>query len=138
MNETATPVNTSSLGFGEPSTVAKVTRPRPNPRKPVKVAAKADPDKKPAKPAPGKDELAAREKEIRKTYKAVISGSIRRETNGHHVNKLTVNIECCERGCKNVRRVATSDLFQVSRCEGCAEEHRKALRRKTPSKNGKK
>lgn len=73
--------------------------------------------------------LVTREKEIRKAYKNVIAGSIRKEVDGLHANKLTVEIECSKRGCKNTRRVATSDLHQVHLCDDCTKEAR-AKRRK--------
>lgn len=80
--------------------------------------------------------LVAKEKEIRKTYRRVIPGSIQRETEGAHAGKLTVEIRCATRGCKNTRRIATSDLFQVKYCVECTREMRNAKRRK-PAKPAK-
>ncbi len=63
--------------------------------------------------------LAEREKNLRKKYHRINPGTLRYETDGHHKGKYTVEIRCATRGCPNVRRVATSDLFQVSLCEEC-------------------
>lgn len=83
--------------------------------------------------------LEQREAEILKKYKNVTPGSLRRETDGHHAGKLTVEITCgrkrrkddgTEYVCGNKRRVATSDLFQVKYCEECIAEMRLAKRRR--------
>lgn len=84
--------------------------------------------------------LAQRDLEITKRYSRVTPGSIRRETDGHHKGKLTVEITCKNKKrnpetgevteCGNKRRVATSDLFQVKFCEDCIAEMRLAKRRR--------
>jgi hypothetical protein len=79
--------------------------------------------------APTEDaRLKAKERETRKKYRHVVPGTIRAETEGAHAGKITVEIKCGSRGCKNVRRVATSDLFQVKRCAECAALAKKAAR----------
>jgi hypothetical protein len=63
---------------------------------------------------------------------AIVGGSLRFEAEGTHANKQTVEIVCGSPGCKATRRVATSDLFQVSTCSPCVAvaraERRKARR----------
>ncbi len=88
--------------------------------------------------------LAERMVEIMKKYKNVTPDSIRREVDGHHAGKLTVEIVCKrkrkdengkEYECGNTRRVATSDLFQVKYCEECIAELRLAKRRRKAKVN---
>lgn len=88
--------------------------------------------------------LAERMVEIMKKYKNVTPDSIRREVDGHHAGKLTVEITCKrkrkdengkEYECGNKRRVATSDLFQVKYCEECIAELRLAKRRRKAKVN---
>ena len=40
--------------------------------------------------------------------------------------KQTLEITCCEPGCGETRRIATQDLFQVSRCEACTKAAKRA------------
>ena len=75
------------------------------------------------------DHLAAKEREIRRTYPRVLKGTIRKETHGAHAGKITVVIKCATKGCGNTRRVATSDLFQVRYCPDCTRNLRNAKRR---------
>jgi hypothetical protein len=75
------------------------------------------------------DQLVARERALRQIYRHVLPGTIHAETEGTHTGKITVEIRCQTRGCKNVRRVATSDLFQVKRCAECAALAKKAARK---------
>jgi hypothetical protein len=77
-----------------------------------------------------KEILAEKEATLRKKYKSIVEGSIRRHTNGQYAGKITVSIQCATKGCGNTRTVATSDLFQVRYCEKCTEERRQARRRK--------
>jgi len=67
-----------------------------------------------AKTALETDELA-----LSKKYPHIIKGTIRDVSNGkgkfHH--KRSVEIKCTFKGCKETRRVATSDLAQVKFCE---------------------
>ncbi len=105
--------------------------------KPVNKKAKlgTEGSDKPAKPKPVKvvqtpeEVLAAREKELRKKYKRIVEGSIRKETDGLHAGKITVVIACATKNCLNTRRVATSDLFQVKFCEECIDAIRKNRRK---------
>ncbi|HKA53866.1 MAG TPA: hypothetical protein VKJ47_09425 [Candidatus Binatia bacterium] len=75
--------------------------------------------------------LVAKERDTHKKYRHVLPGTIRAETEGTHAGKITVEIRCQTRGCKAVRRVATSDLFQVKRCAECAVLAKKAARKAT-------
>jgi hypothetical protein len=40
-------------------------------------------------------------------------------------NKQIVKIRCSEEGCERERDVRTSDLWQVSKCEGCTRRARR-------------
>lgn len=71
-----------------------------------------------------KEFLSRREREIRKDYKRVVPNTMRRDA---ATNKLTVEIQC---KCGNKRRVATSDLFQVSKCHDCTKASRAKMRTK--------
>lgn len=73
--------------------------------------------------------LAERERDIRKKHRRVLPGTIRREVEGVHAGKLTVEMKCQTDGCKNTRRVATSDLHQVRFCTLCTVEIRNRRRR---------
>lgn len=75
--------------------------------------------------------VARRDKELCKKYKHAVAGTLQRETSGHHANRMTMEIKCCEKGCDKKRRVATSDLFQVKLCE----EHSKSKRNKKARAN---
>lgn len=110
-----------------------LTAPAPSKPESTKRRKRAVPAKGNGKPKAKKtlseaDQLKARERELRKKYKRIVVGSIRRETKGTHKNKLTVEITCAVRGCNETRRVATSDLFQVKYCEAHTEEFRKKRR----------
>lgn len=63
--------------------------------------------------------LAEREKDIRKKHRRVLPGTIRRESEGSHAGKISVEMKCQNNGCEATRRVATSDLFQVRFCADC-------------------
>jgi len=66
--------------------------------------------------------------EIEAKYKHVNKGSVRFDT---IKNKQVSTITCTDpsnKGCKEQRDVFTSDLFQVSTCEGCKSAARKATR----------
>lgn len=69
--------------------------------------------------------LAAKEKVLRRTYGRITPESIRRETDGLHAGKISVEIKCAARACGTMRRVATSDLHQVTLCIECTKEARK-------------
>lgn len=73
--------------------------------------------------------LKKAERELRDKYKRVVPGTLcnRGEDPEHepaYKNKRTVIITCSKRGCKNTRRVATSDLHQVTMCEECTKRAR--------------
>jgi hypothetical protein len=74
------------------------------------------------------DQLVARERALRQIYRHVLPGTLRFETEGSHAGKLTVEIKCASRGCRETRRCATSDLFQVKRCRACTAVAKKAKR----------
>ena len=74
--------------------------------------------------------LAQRENDVRKKYKRVLEGTIQRDTEGSHAGKITVELSCAAKDCVNVRRVATSDLFQVKFCQDCTTAIRNKNRRK--------
>jgi hypothetical protein len=82
-----------------------------------------------------KETLTEREKELRREYKRVLPGTIKKESGGVHAGKFSVEISCRQRGCANTRRVATSDLFQIDSCETCTKRLR-AQRRRDRRKNG--
>lgn len=88
--------------------------------KPVKVETKS--------PA---ELLAEREVQLRKKYKHIVEGSIKRHTTGTYAGKITVMIGCTASGCKETRQVATSDLFQVKFCRECTDAERQKRRSKT-------
>ena len=63
--------------------------------------------------------LAQREHQLCRQYRHAIRGTIRKEVEGVYKDKLTIEIQC---RCGARRRVATSDLFQVHRCEDCSRK----------------
>jgi hypothetical protein len=66
--------------------------------------------------------------EIEAKYPHVIKGSVRFDA---IKNKQVATITCTDpedKGCEATREVFTSDLFQVSTCEGCKSAARKATR----------
>lgn len=72
------------------------------------------------------------ELELRKTYKNIVPGSfkdIELTPGSPHYMKRTVEITCAKRGCKATRRVATSDLAQVTMCPEHTRDARLARRR---------
>jgi len=64
------------------------------------------------------------EAQVLERYPQAVRGTFRLETAGRLATKHSVEIRCAESGCTTRRRVATSDLFQVERCE----PHTKAAR----------
>lgn len=78
-----------------------------------------------AKPKAKKSKRAD-EATILARYPQALPGTLRFEDEGKHAGKQTVLIACSEAGCKQQRRVATSDLFQINRCEEHAKASRKA------------
>jgi len=76
----------------------------------------------------GKLDLAAEEKLLIDKYKDrcdIVKGSIKDAgTSKQFGNKRSVDIRCMGEGCKTVRRVATSDLHQVSMCPDCIRQVR--------------
>lgn len=80
-------------------------------------------------------DLKAAEADLRKKYPRVIKGTLRdvgqdpnKDPRWKH--KRTVEIRCAKRGCQETRRVATSDLHQVTLCEEHTAEARKERRKK--------
>lgn len=120
-------------------TTATATKPRKRATK--KANTKAKPAKKTtakkkatsdANVRPTAAELKAKETELRKKYPRIVVGSIRdieTKKGAPHYNKMTVEITCAKRGCNEVRRIATSDLHQVTMCEEHTLEQRRANRR---------
>jgi hypothetical protein len=84
------------------------------------------------------DRLLQKERDVRRKYPRAIKGTLRKETKGSHAGKFTVEIKCAQRNCSTIRRVATSDLFQVSCCLDCTRQLRNAARRaaRKVSENG--
>ncbi len=73
------------------------------------------------------EELIDEERKLRKQYPKIVKGSLRNastDENDEFHNKRTVEIECATRGCKAVRRIATSDLHQVKHCVECTQKNR--------------
>jgi hypothetical protein len=108
------------------------------------VAKKNDKAKAPAKKPkaePKPVNLADEEKKLQDNYpeRKIVKGSIKDAgTYKEFGNKRTVEIKCGTEGCKNVRRVATSDLHQVGHCEDCIKEIRLSRRKTTRPKSEKK
>jgi hypothetical protein len=75
-------------------------------------------------------DLSAAEKQLKIKYPHVILGSIQTHTEGIHKNRRTVESACQNKGCKNKRRVATSDLWQVKFCQACTEIRQRERRKK--------
>lgn len=63
--------------------------------------------------------------ELQNKYPRVQSGSLEFD---EAAGKQTVLIKCAVRGCKNERRVFTSDLFQVDKCEEHTAQQRRERR----------
>jgi len=85
------------------------------------MAKAAEKKAKVSRPRPKLDEkeLKAACAELRKKYPHVIPNTLQNAEAGEgpHSNKRTVEIKCQHPGCKEKRRVATSDLAQVKFCE---------------------
>jgi hypothetical protein len=71
-------------------------------------------------------EMAAAEAALRHKYPQVVAGSIKdvSSKDGKFHMKRSVQIKCAFPGCETLRRVATSDLAQVTLCE----EHTRVAR----------
>jgi hypothetical protein len=65
------------------------------------------------------------EKDIIAKYPHVIEGTLQYDPT---TNKQSVEIRCQHPGCKETRRVFTSDLFQVRLCDTHKKEAKKAQR----------
>jgi len=61
-------------------------------------------------------------------YPQVVKGTLAFQTSGRYKGKQTVKIDCSYPGCRTRREVATSDLFQIDKCEPHVAEARKARR----------
>ena len=106
--------------------------------KPAKTAPKAK-----AKPTAAKPtlDLAVAEKQLMARYKnrKIVKDSLRDSGDPKTINsfghKRTIEIHCEVKGCKNIRRIATSDLHQVNKCLDCAKTRNKPSTTKaTPKK----
>lgn len=76
------------------------------------------------------DAMSAMEASLREQYptRGIVTESILAPDceDNPFPGKYTVEITCCD--CGATRRIATQDLFQVSRCVACTEKNRKANR----------
>lgn len=91
---------------------------------------------KKARPRPLLDakQLVQVEQDLRKQYPNVIKGSLRNvgddpDKNPEWASKRTVEIKCAHPGCTATRRIATSDLHQVTMCVEHTMAHRLERRR---------
>jgi len=86
-----------------------------------------------SRPRPKLDEkeLKAAEKDLKAKYPQIIVGTLKNAeaVEGPHANKRTVEIKCAHKGCDATRRVATSDLKQVTMCEEHTRQARLERRR---------
>jgi hypothetical protein len=107
--------------------MTQATLDKPKKRTPT-AAAKRAPVSRPRKRL-DEDGLKGQEGVLRKKYRHIVKGTLRNASKNkedRHYNKRTVEITCTKRGCKATRRIATSDLAQVSMCE----EHTRLARLK--------
>lgn len=118
---------------------AKKTAPR------VSSKAKKEASKGRSRPRLDDAGVKAEEKKYREKYPRVVRGSfqdITQKKGDKFEQKRSVEVRCVTRGCGNVRRIATSDLAQVDRCEECTYQdrlkRRQDLRREVAEANGKK
>ena len=90
-----------------------------------KTAAKSKTSKTSTKKAPRKrlDEATLMDR-----YPQVVKGTLAFQTSGRYKGKQTVSIACQFVGCRTRREVATSDLFQIDKCEPHVAEARKVRR----------
>ena len=107
------------------ATTKKVTR--KSTRK-AAVPKKAAPAKAPLRGERAATPRRLEESALRKKYPRVIAGSLEFNETGQYAGKQIVQIKCEQRGCKVLRIVATSDLFQVTRCVEHTLENRRANR----------
>jgi len=86
-----------------------------------------------SRPRPKLDEkeLRAAEKDLKARYPQIVVGTLKNAEAGEgpHANKRTVEIKCAHKGCEITRRVATSDLKQVTMCEEHTRQARLERRR---------
>jgi hypothetical protein len=68
------------------------------------------------------------EKALIERYPHVVARSLQFNEDGPYAGKQTVKIKCATTGCRTRREVATSDLFQVTRCRPHTLDERKARR----------
>ncbi len=140
-------VNTEEKVKAEKKPAKKPVAKKEKPAKAPKVA-KPKAEKKPAKKEKlTDDELRAEEKALKEKYsqephnQRIVKDSIAdigaaKDLRGEAVdakfrkwNKRTVEIVCQWKGCKETRRIATSDLAQVKFCETHTIESRKERRK---------
>jgi hypothetical protein len=86
-----------------------------------------------SRPRPKLDEkeLRAAEKVLKAKYPDIVKDTLKNAEagTGPHANKRTVEIKCAHKGCNVTRRVATSDLAQVTMCEEHTRQARLERRR---------
>jgi hypothetical protein len=104
--------------------------------KAVKKTVKAEKAAPKSRPILDEAGLKAAEAELRTSYPAIVKGSLRNVGDDpgkdpKWAHKRTVEIKCAHPGCTKVRRIATSDLHQVTMCEEHTHEYRLAARRKS-------
>lgn len=147
--ETVTTTPTAVAETNEANTATAVLEKPAKAKKPAKKPAKEPKAKKSDKLTD--DELKTEEDTLRKKYKDqdIVKGSIANigaatALNGETIpkkyrewNKRTVVIKCQWDKCKEVRRIATSDLAQVKYCELHTQEARKARRKELRKKKPK-
>jgi cobyric acid synthase len=78
------------------------------------------------------EELKAEEKKLKDLGYKIVPGTLKNANgrrNAQYHQKRTVEITCSKRGCTVTRRVATSDLHQVTMCEEHTKEARLQRRR---------
>ena len=112
--------------------MAKATKKTARKTAAQKKAAKKAPATKVSRPRPRLDEkqLRTAEAELKKKYPHIVKGTLRNaENGGPHNQKRTVEIKCSKPGCQVTRRVATSDLAQVTMCEEHTRQARLERRR---------
>lgn len=123
-----------------PNEVETPARRRGRPRKATNIQASKAVNKRTLAGKPNKVEtkspaevLAEREAQLRKKYKHIVEGSIKRHTSGTYAGKITIKINCASHGCESNHQEDTSDLFQVKNCRECTEAERQKRRSKTKS-----
>lgn len=79
-------------------------------------------------------ELLVAEQELQAKYPHIVEGTLRVEDHGPHKGRRSVEIACQTDGCKQRRRIHTSDAFQTKLCVQCTAIRRKERRTKAGKK----